>query len=60
VGSVAAFSLRDALRELFESWPNDAREKNYSVWQGAYMLTADPNLSRGSGGGFFTKLMMTD
>jgi hypothetical protein len=26
----------------------------------ALVLTAGPNLSRGSGGGFFTKLMMTD
>jgi hypothetical protein len=36
------------------------REKKTAPFGKALVLTAATNLSRGSGGGFFTKLMMTD
>ena len=36
------------------------REKKRAPFGKALVLTAATNLSRGSGGGFFTKLMMTD
>ena len=49
---------------LFEKAANDARrsgEKKKRLDFGkSLVLTAGPNLSRGSGGGFFTKLMMAD
>jgi hypothetical protein len=60
---VAAFPLRGALCELFEICPTThelGREKKTAPFGKALVLTAATNLSRGSGGGFFTKLKMTD
>ena len=56
------FAVRSANCLKVGKLPNDAaelgREKKTAPFGKALVLTAATNLSRGSGGGFFTKLML--